>query len=79
MENALNKITGVKECAVNAVVSGSGVAELAAWVAVDSEISSAVIKESLGGTLPEYMIPSRFFRVESIPLNPNGKADKRAL
>ena len=29
--------------------------------------------------LPDYMIPSYFMEIENIPLNPNGKIDRRAL
>jgi hypothetical protein len=37
------------------------------------------IKEHLSRTLPAYMIPSYFVPLESIPLTPNGKLDKKAL
>jgi len=37
------------------------------------------LAEYLAGTLPDYMIPSYFIEIENIPLNPNGKVDRKAL
>ncbi|WP_254663693.1 phosphopantetheine-binding protein, partial [Pseudoalteromonas sp. BMB] len=37
------------------------------------------LKAHLGATLPEYMLPSAYVVLDSIPLTPNGKVDRRAL
>ncbi|MCM3782687.1 amino acid adenylation domain-containing protein [Neobacillus mesonae] len=37
------------------------------------------IKRSLGAALPDYMIPSAFVVMNSLPLTANGKLDKKAL
>ena len=37
------------------------------------------LREFLAPTLPEYFIPSFFCRLETIPLSPNGKVDRRTL
>ncbi len=44
-----------------------------------AELSTAELRASLGGRLPEYMVPSAFVMMERLPLNPNGKVDRRAL
>jgi amino acid adenylation domain-containing protein len=37
------------------------------------------VRTHLRDRLPEFMIPSAFVLLESLPLNPNGKVDRRAL
>ena len=41
--------------------------------------NSSELKQWLRKTLPDYMIPSIFISLESMPLTPNGKIDRRAL
>ena len=42
-------------------------------------VSKEDIEASLRKKLPDYMIPRFFTEVESFPLNPNGKLDRRAI
>ncbi len=43
------------------------------------DISAERFINDLEGTLPEYMIPSRWIKTEAIPLNNNGKTDRTKL
>ncbi|MCK4763656.1 MAG: amino acid adenylation domain-containing protein, partial [Candidatus Aminicenantes bacterium] len=52
---------------------------LCAYIVSDGEIDTAVLREFLQQTLPDYMIPNYFMKVEKIPLTANGKVDRRAL
>ncbi|MCP4220484.1 MAG: amino acid adenylation domain-containing protein, partial [bacterium] len=45
----------------------------------DQSVTTAALKEYLGETLPEYMIPSFFIPLQSIPLGTTGKLDRKAL
>ena len=37
------------------------------------------IRKELIRTLPKYMIPTKWIKVEQFPLNSNGKIDKKEL
>jgi tyrocidine synthetase-3 len=42
-------------------------------------LDAGELRQYLSRTLPDYMIPSFFVSVDSIPLTPNGKLDRKAL
>ncbi|HEV7506854.1 MAG TPA: non-ribosomal peptide synthase/polyketide synthase [Thermoanaerobaculia bacterium] len=69
-----------------AVVVASGeersrrlVAYLVPRAAGASTLSVAELRERLGRSLPDYMLPAAWMLLESLPLTPNGKVDRRAL
>jgi amino acid adenylation domain-containing protein len=78
IENALLRAPGVRQAAV--VVAGQ-VQERKRLVAFYSgrRLAIDVLRDRLGESLPEYMIPSAFHWREGLPLNANGKIDKKAL
>ncbi|HEX9935694.1 MAG TPA: amino acid adenylation domain-containing protein, partial [Longimicrobium sp.] len=46
---------------------------------VGEALESEALRAHLSEHLPEYMVPAAFVRLERLPLNPNGKLDRRAL
>ncbi|MDJ0840058.1 MAG: amino acid adenylation domain-containing protein [Acidobacteriota bacterium] len=48
-------------------------------IAQDEEPQADDMRNALAAHLPNYMIPNEFVIMESFPLNPNGKIDRKAL
>lgn len=72
IEHALVCRPGVREAAVR--VAGD---TLVAYVVGDAE--PAELRRALQGSLPDFMVPARFVKMEALPLTPTGKVDMRAL
>jgi amino acid adenylation domain-containing protein len=53
--------------------------ELVAFYVSATILSPADLRQQLAGSLPEYMIPTRFYRLDELPLTANGKIDRQAL
>jgi amino acid adenylation domain-containing protein len=45
----------------------------------NTDVSAEYLKSLATQFLPEYMIPSEYIRITELPLNPNGKIDKKLL
>jgi amino acid adenylation domain-containing protein len=43
------------------------------------DISVAEFRKQIGQSLPKYMIPTKYVRVDKMPMNPNGKIDRLKL
>lgn len=52
---------------------------LCAYYVSKKEFDEEYLKEELVKQLPSYMVPSFFIRIDEIPLNANGKVDRKAL
>nr|VFK41660.1 MAG: amino acid adenylation domain-containing protein/thioester reductase domain-containing protein [Candidatus Kentron sp. TC] len=83
VENALLLHPDVREAVVDARGEGAD-KRLAAWVVGDvGAIHESPLRDELRthlrGMLPDWMVPSIFVFVESLPLTPSGKIDRRAL
>ena len=72
---------GVSACVVVAQDFGGGNKGLVAFMVGRQRagLSAGSLQQWLREKLPDYMIPSRFFAVPDLPLNPNGKLDRKAL
>jgi amino acid adenylation domain-containing protein len=81
VEAVLRQHPAVNETVVMARESGAGVKQLVAYVLYHSGQTCIVseLMNFLRERVPNYMIPSVFIELESLPLSPNGKIDRHAL
>ena len=79
IESRLLELGSVKETVVIASEREDGDKYLSAYIVADSEIATSELRAHLAASLPDYMIPSSFTRLEKMPLTPNGKVDKKAM
>ncbi|MFF0433769.1 amino acid adenylation domain-containing protein [Streptomyces sp. NPDC004327] len=83
IENALTAHPEVRDTVVVVDEDAAGDKRLVAyWVAAGSAADAAgpsELREHLGRTLPEYMVPNVFVGLDRLPLTINGKVDRRAL
>jgi amino acid adenylation domain-containing protein len=80
IEAALAEHRAVREAAVVAC-KDRGDKHLAAYLVPDENQTLLVdeVREFLKQTLPDHMVPSVFVVLETLPLSPSGKVDRRAL
>ena len=82
IEAVIREIDYIKDLTVQTIKNGTN-NELVAYVVVSDEFDGEDLKEEISDYVderkPEYMIPSFVIELDAIPLNVNGKVDKRAL
>jgi len=80
IESAINAHPDIAS-SVAAVWTQEGDKRLAAYLVPEPGRTPSVtaIREFMLARLPDYMVPSAFATIEKIPLNANGKVDRRAL
>jgi len=81
IEAALLTLPSIAQCTVQARGEDSAKQLVAYVVATEGHTiaESAELKDILGSTLPDYMVPAAFVVLDTLPLTPNGKLDARAL
>jgi amino acid adenylation domain-containing protein len=83
IEAILNKVKGIRESAVIVREDTPGDRRLVAYYVPgensNGNLSMENLRSYLGQSLPEYMVPSAFVRLEMLPRIPSGKLDRRGL
>jgi non-ribosomal peptide synthase protein (TIGR01720 family) len=79
IEAVLNQYPQIQFNCVIPHVDDSGNQRLVAYIVSSHPIVNNQIRQFLQGRLPDYMIPSFFVELESLPLTNNGKVDRKAL
>jgi amino acid adenylation domain-containing protein len=77
IEAALAARPGVEGAAAAVKEFAPGDRRLVGYVVGDADRTA--LREELGRTLPDYMVPSVFVTLGALPLSPNGKLDRKAL
>jgi len=79
IESTLSKIENIKQSAVAIKSDSDNNQLLVAYIKSKHKPDLKTIREMLKKELPQYMIPDHYVFLESLPLNANGKIDRRAL
>jgi amino acid adenylation domain-containing protein len=95
VEAALDRVAGLGRSVVVAQTDRTGAKQLVAYFTLDRDAAAdgnahsastataspdgTTLRRALAASLAEYMIPSAFVRLETLPLTPSGKIDRAAL
>jgi amino acid adenylation domain-containing protein len=80
VETALRSMAEIRDAVVVARPDDTGSKRLLAYVTpANGHLSSDELRARLRLKLPDYMIPSAFIEIDSVPLTANGKPDYRKL
>lgn len=79
IEKQLANLDLIQEALVIDWQNSNGDKALCAYLVTQEELNVTAIRETLAKTLPDYMIPAYFVKLDKIPLTNNGKVDRKAL
>ncbi|QES57078.1 non-ribosomal peptide synthetase [Streptomyces venezuelae] len=86
IETVLTELPEVARAVVAAREVGAGDTRLVAYLVPEADtggsapvLDGAAVRERIRGALPEYMVPSVFVLLDTFPLTPSGKVDRKAL
>ena len=81
ISTVLNGHPGVRASVAVAREDTPGERRLVAYLVADTDagLTHTGLREFLAMSLPDYMLPVAFVRIEAVPLTPHGKIDRAAL
>jgi hypothetical protein len=79
IETQLARHEQVREAVVAVRADPPGEKRLIAYVTLKHEVSARQLVDFLRQRLPDFMLPSMFVTLDSLPLTPSGKVDRKAL
>jgi len=79
IESCLNKHEAVREAVVNVITDNNNIKQLCAYYVLKADFALEEMKDYLRESLPAYMIPAYYLQMEALPLNSNGKIDRKKL
>jgi acyl-CoA synthetase (AMP-forming)/AMP-acid ligase II len=81
ISSSIDRYPGVDAGAVAVRQDSAGGPTLIAYLVLarDAKLTASDLREFLAARLPDYMIPSQFVKLQSLPMTANGKLDRAAL
>ncbi|HRO29024.1 Pls/PosA family non-ribosomal peptide synthetase [Citricoccus sp.] len=82
IESVLLQVPGIAQAVVDTHEPAPGMVELAAFYTLRSDVSSLdphLIQDELRDRLPGYMVPAYYEQLETMPMLPSDKADRKSL
>ena len=79
IEQKIMEYPAVKEAVVIAREDAAGNKYLCGYFTAENTVNLEQLKEFMAGDLPSYMIPAFIMQIDFMPLNANGKIDKKSL
>jgi amino acid adenylation domain-containing protein len=81
IESVISKHPAIRDCVVVVKQYSKNVTMIAAYIVsrADETIATGELKAYAKDVLPDYMVPHLFVFLDSFPLTPNGKVDRKAL
>jgi amino acid adenylation domain-containing protein len=79
IETALQGHPAIDTAVVLALTGRTGEKELVAYIVATETLNASALGTYLSANLPSYMVPAYFVQLDVLPLNANGKVDKKAL
>jgi len=81
IENKISEYPGIAQNVVIVFEDSPGNQMLVAYYTAlpDFEIDIAKLRKHLTNSLPDYMVPQHYIKMDGIPLSANGKTDRKAL
>ena len=79
VEACIRSIPSVKDVTVQPITQDNGTKELCAYIVAAEPLALSDVQTYVSERKPDYMVPAFVVQLDSIPLNVNGKVDRRAL
>ena len=81
IEQTIRDVDGIADAAVKDFVGAAGQTYICAYYVKnkDADTDEEAIKKAVGAKLPSYMMPAYFIALEKLPVNANGKLDRKSL
>ncbi len=78
IDHIIQKFSNIKDCTTQIILKNND-KKICSYIVGTSSIDIQELKNYLIKELPQYMIPSYFIQIDSIPLTINGKINKKEL